>query len=468
MNSTVRRGSGLHRTVAISAAAALALSVAACSSSSGSGSSTTASATGPVTITVGCEPPTTQAAQRSFFLADIASFEKANPNVTVKGDDANPCDVPAKFTAQLAAGTEDNVFYTAFTDPANVIASGQAADIQSYVSQIANESSILPQLLNVYRDGNTSSGDLYGIPVNNYSEGLVYNTTLFQRAGISTPPSTWAEVEADAKKISALGSGYLGYVDLSAQGTGGWHFAAELFSRGGQMVTGSGDNAKADFDNSTGLAVLQALHQMRFVDNDMGTKQGLVWSDPQQLMSTGKLGMYVGAPDTVTNMHATYNTPYTNIAMAPLPGVTAPTATLLGGDGYMFNKKDTPAQIEAGIKFLNYEFLTPNDGQFNYTRTAKAGQPVGLPEPDLFTAGSAADQQATSDEKSSANVPSANFTAYTDALTNMQLIVEPPQAQAIYAQGDKAMYAALTNPNANLQGLLDTFSSAANQILENQ
>jgi len=185
-------------------------------------------------------------------------------------------------------------------------------------------------------------------------------------------------------------------------------------------------------------------------------------------MSTGKLGMYMGAPDTVTNMHATYNTPYTNIAMAPLPGVSGPTATLLGGDGYMFNKKDTAAQIQAGIKFLNFEFLTPNDGQFNYARTAKAGQPVGLPEPDLFTSGSAADTQAAADEKASANVPTANFTAYTQGLTNMQLIIEPPQAQAIYAQGDKAMYSALTNPNANLQGLLDTFSSGATEILQNQ
>jgi len=214
--------------------------------------------------------------------------------------------------------------------------------------------------------------------------------------------------------------------------------------------------------------VLQALHQMRFVDNDMGTKQGLAWSDPMQIMSTGKLGMYIGAPDTITNLHSTYNTPYTNIAMAPMPGVSGPTGTLLGGDGYMFNKKDTPAQIEAGIKFLNFEFLTPNEGQFNYARTAQAGQPVGLPEPDLFTAGSAADQQASTDEKDSANVPSQNFTAYTNALSSMQLDIEAPQAQAIYAQGDKAMYAALTNPNANLQQLLDTFSSAANEILQNQ
>ncbi|WP_051451517.1 ABC transporter substrate-binding protein [Actinospica robiniae] len=401
-----------------------------------------------------------------MFLDDIAAFEKLNPNITVKGDDANPCDDPAKFTAQVAAGTEDNVFYTYFTDAQNVISAGQAANIQSYVSQIANYSSILPGLQAVYK--NNGSGDLYGIPVNNYDEGLVYNKTLFQKAGITSPPATWDDVEADAKKISALGPGYIGYVDLSAQNTGGWHFAAEVFSRGGQMVTGTGNSAKAAFDDSNGLAVLQMLHQMRFVDNDMGTKQGLAWSDPQQLMSTGKLGIYMGAPDTVTNLHSTYNTPYDNIAMAPLPGASSPTATLLGGNGYMFNKKDTPAQIQAGIKFLNYEFLTPGKGQFDYTRTAQQGQPVGLPEPDLFTAGSAADQQAATDESSSANLPVANFSAYTQALGSMKLEIEPPQAQAIYAQGDKMMYAVLTNPNANLQQLLDTFQNAANEILQNQ
>jgi multiple sugar transport system substrate-binding protein len=453
----------LRSITALALAGCCSLAVSACSS--GGGSKAAGGDSGVTTITVGCEPPTTQPAQRDFFLSDIAQFEAANPTIVVKGDDTNPCDTPAKFDAQLAAGTEDNVFYTAFTDPSNVLAANQAADISSYTSQITNYSSILPQLLNVYRKGQTASGDLYGIPVNNYTEGLVYNATLFKQAGIASPPSTWAEVETDAKKISDLGHGDIGYADYSAGNNGGWHFAAEVYSLGGQMVNASG--TKAAFDNSTGLAVLQALHQMRFVDNDMGTKQGYQWADLPQLMSTEKLGMYFGAPDTITNMHATYNTPYTNIEMAPLPGASAPTGTLLGGDGYMFNKKDTAAQIQAGIKFIDFEFLTPDEGQFNYVRTAEANQPVGLPEPDLFTAGSAADTAAAKDEAASANVPVTNFSAYTQGLTNMALNIEPPQAQAIYAQGDKMMYAVLTNPNANLQQLLDTFAAATNTILAN-
>ena len=49
----------------------------------------------------------------------------------------------------------------------------------------------------------------------------------------------------------------------------------------------------------------------------------------------------------------------------------------------------------------------------------------------------------------------------------MQLIIEPPQAQAIYAKGDAAMFAVLTNPNANIPQLLSTFAGATNSILSN-
>lgn len=39
---------------------------------------------------------------------------------------------------------------------------------------------------------------------------LYYNENLFRRAGISAPPKTWAQVGADAAKITRLGPGYYG------------------------------------------------------------------------------------------------------------------------------------------------------------------------------------------------------------------------------------------------------------------
>ncbi|MEZ0096282.1 extracellular solute-binding protein [Streptacidiphilus sp. EB129] len=448
--------------LAIALAAGFALTASACSSS-GSTGSTAGGSGGAVTVTVGCEPPTTQAQPRANWIADVAAFEKLNPNITVKGDDSNPCDDPATFNAKLASGRMDDVFYTYFTDGANVVASGQAADIQQYASQINGLSDIQPALTDIYRQGGTDSGHLYGIPKGNYSLGLVYNKTLFQKAGLdpNKPPTTWDQVEADAIAISKLGGGNVGYADYSSANTGGWHFAAEVYSRGGTMVTPDGKSAA--FDDANGLAVLQFLHKLRFTDNVMGTKQGLQYNDLLQMMASGKLGMYVGDPVTLTTIHDQYGVPYDGMAVGPMPGQTA---TLVGGDGYMFNKKDSAAQIQAGIKFINYEFLTSGQGlNFNYPRRAAEKEPVGLPEPDLWT-GASASADATTMAKY-ANLPVQNFAAYVAALPSMKLLVEPPQAQAIYAQGDKAMDAVLTNPNVDPQQLLDTFKTSVNGILAN-
>ncbi|MFC1416238.1 extracellular solute-binding protein [Streptacidiphilus cavernicola] len=461
----ISMGSRARTAVAVALAAGLAFAVSGCGSSStgsGAGSSAAASA-GPVTISVGCEPPTTQAQPRANWLADVSAFEKLNPNITIKSDDTNPCEDPATFNAKLASGKMDDVFYTYFTDAANVIASGQAADIQQYASQIHGLADIQPALTGIYKQGGTDSGHLYGIPKGNYSLGLVYNKDLFQKAGLdpNKPPTTWDEVEADAIAISKLGGGNVGYADYSAGNTGGWHFTAELYSRGGTMV--SADGKSANFDNANGLAVLQFLHKMRFTDNVMGAKQGLQYNDLLQMMATGKLGMYIGDPVTLTTIHDQYKVPYDTMAVGPMPGEQA---TLVGGDGYMFNKHDTPAQIEAGIKWINYEFLTSGQGQnFNYPRRAEQKEPVGLPEPDLWT-GATASADATAMAKY-ANIPVQNFSTYVAALPNMKLLVEPPQAQAIYAQGDKAVFGALTNPNADLQKLLDTFKSSTDSILSN-
>jgi multiple sugar transport system substrate-binding protein len=356
----------------------------------------------------------------------------------------------------------DNVFYTYFTDAANVISSGQSADIEQYASEINDYSSVQPQLLNVYRQGQAASGDLYGIPTGNYSLGLVYNKTLFQRAGLNPndPPTTWAQVETDAIAITKLGHGDVGYADYSADNTGGWHFVAELYSRGGTAVTANGQSA--NFDNATGEAVLEYLHKLRFTDDVMGTNQGLQYDDLLQMMASGKLGMYVGDPSTLTTMHSNYGASYSDLEVGPMPGESA---TLLGGSGYMFNKNDTPEQIQAGIKWINYEFETSGIGQFDYQRLAAQGQPVGLPEPDLWQGAVAAKDTAAKSKY--ANIPTANFATYSAALPTMKLIIEPPQAQAIYAKGDAAMFAVLTKANANIPQLLGTFASQTNTILAN-
>ncbi|MEK8108618.1 hypothetical protein NKG94_34220 [Micromonospora sp. M12] len=58
------------------------------------------------------------------------------------------------------------------------------------------------------------------------------------------------------------------------------------------------DGKKADFNNAQGKQVLQNLKDMRYGDNSMGARQLLQWGDLLTNAGAGKVGMFIGAPDS--------------------------------------------------------------------------------------------------------------------------------------------------------------------------
>ena len=460
MSGPLYRLTGRRRTAGITViAAALGLGAAACSSSPAASGSSGAH----VTISVDCAPPASAPQQHKEWNEDVAIFEKQNPNITIQSIYENPCEVPASFTAMLNAGTEPNVFYTYFTDRNQVLDAGQAADITQYVNSttVPNLKDIVPSAMAAVTAGKT----LYGLPTVNYTQGLIINRVLFKEAGLNPddPPTTWTQVEADAKAITALGHGIYGYGDYSAGNNGGWHFSSEVDAEGGQMINAAG--TAAAFDSSQGQAVLQALHQMRFVDHSMSPTQQLAWGTLQKQMAANKLGMYIAAPDDIYNVIVPQDGGSINdYGMGPLPSTTGtPAGSLSGGNDYMFAKRDTPAQIQAGIKWLVFEDLTPGVGQFNFARQKADGSPVGFPEPQLFTG--ATQTKYVQLQDASATINPSYYSTFANA--HEVPMGEPVDAQAVYKTLDPVMLAVLTNPNANITQLLVTATGQVNQILAN-
>src|SRR5262245_28688409 len=245
-----------YRTVGAAVlAAAVGLSLASCSSKSNDSSG---SANGKTTITVDCPPLKTDNDGKALaqWNVDVAAFQKQHPDITIETISVgSQCDNPPDFTARLQGGTQADIFYGYMTDLDQVLDAGQAEDITSYVN-----SSTVPywdSLMSNIKAPYTDNGKLYAIPYDAYTMGLVINKNLFKQAGLdpTTPPATWQEVAADAKKIAALGNGVAGYSEYSAGNTGGWHFTASLYSRGGQVV--SKDGKSASFNNEQGQAVLK-------------------------------------------------------------------------------------------------------------------------------------------------------------------------------------------------------------------
>ena len=415
------------------------------------------SADGRITITVNGLPPATEEANHKRFLDNVAEFERLNPDIKIDAREGKMD--PQTFAAKLAGGQLEDVFYVYFTDPANLIAKRQVADITPYIKEFPVIEQIKPEVRRVFSD---ADGKLYGIPTKNYSLGLLYSRPLFTRAGLDpdNPPKTWEEVRVAAKKIADLGDGIVGYGEYSKSNTGGWHFTAELYSLGGDVAVNEGGTWKAAFNNELGRQVLEQLKQMRWTDDSMGSRQSLEWADLLQMMGAGKLGMYVATADNIPAIVNQYKGNFADYGLGPIPGGKA---TLGGGEGYMFNAKASPEKIRAGLKWLTFWLASPDRFEEENKWAAEQNLPVGLPEPQIFT-GEAAAKQAAADKKY-ANVPQANYAPFVAAMDSIPVKLEPPNAQQIYAVLDVAMLKVLTDRNADPAQLLADAEKQVNQIL---
>ncbi|MGQ3551532.1 ABC transporter substrate-binding protein [Streptomyces rochei] len=462
-----------RRAGAITLVSALTLTaLAACGTSSsddgggsegGSGSSDPAAPLDPktkVTITIDCMPPAAKAAELKEWKEDVAAFNKKYPNVTIDGRSTpGQCLEPPRFTAMLKAKSQPDVFYTYFTDLPQVLDNDGAEDITAYVNDrtVPALADIDPNVLGQLKHENK----LYGLPTSNYTMGLLINRKLFEKAGLDSdnPPRTWDEVRTAAKKISDLGDGIAGFGEYSAGNTGGWHFTAQMYSVGGDVVDASGK--KAAFNDELGKQVAENLHAMRWEDGSMGKTQLLKWGDLQKQIATDKLGMFLAAPDDITYMVQQLGADYENFGMGPIPGAEN---TLAGGNSYMIKKGISPDKIKAAIAWLAFQNLTVGEGQFNWERKKRDDLPVGLPQPNFWLNESKKKDDAARVQH--ATMPVENFKTFMDNPVPGK--AEPPKAQEVYKVLDNVMSGILTNEDADIDKLLDTAEQQVDQVLATQ
>ncbi|WP_369213252.1 ABC transporter substrate-binding protein [Streptomyces flavofungini] len=445
------------RALSLATAAVLALvPLSACGTSSDGAESDSG---GKVTLDVNGQPPKTQAFERKLFDKHVQQFEKAHPDIDIVPHEGFMD--PKTFNAKLAGGKLEDVFYVYFTDTRSLIEKRQAADITDAVKDMPHRDDVQDPLMKIFQDG---KGRQYGLPTSNYSMGLVYNRALFKKAGLDPDqaPRTWADVRRAAKRIAALGDNTVGYADFSKNNQGGWHYTAELYSRGGRIAEESGGKWKAAFNTPEGKATFQDLYDMRWKDDSMGSKQLLQVEDVQRMMGSGKLGMYISAADNITVIAKQFGGTYKDYALAPVPDAKG---TLLGGEGYMINPKASPAKIKAGVQWIQWRYLNPELIEKNVADYAEADLPVGIPMPmvpDVFEG--AVRDRVEKVKKDNANMPTGNYQAFMDSAPNVEGVIEPPRAQEVYAVLDSAMQSVLTKKDADIDALLDDAEKKVNAI----
>src|SRR5258708_3414047 len=188
--------------VAVGVAALIAL--AGCGSSSSSSGAGSGRGSGARTLTFfGADYGTGPSTSTTKYWDAIASaFHKANPGITVNVQTVNWTDFPTKVQTLIQNKQFPDILEG---DTAPQFAQSHLL----YKSSDVLSASVLGDIMPKFLQDTAYQGTPYGMPFTTSTRALYYNKKIFAAAGIASPPTTWAQLQADAAKIK--GKGYIGY-----------------------------------------------------------------------------------------------------------------------------------------------------------------------------------------------------------------------------------------------------------------
>jgi multiple sugar transport system substrate-binding protein len=192
-----------RRVAGTAVTAALALALTACFGSSKGGASDNPDADVTITFWHGWSAPS----EVKAIQATIDAFEKENPNIHVKAV-GNITDDKINQALRAGGPSAPDVVSSFTTDNVGEFCTSHAfVDLTSFLEKSGvdpQKTFPAPQLSYTQYNGNQCA-----LPLLSDAYGLYYNKDAFRAAGISGPPKTMSELDADAVKLTkASGDGF--------------------------------------------------------------------------------------------------------------------------------------------------------------------------------------------------------------------------------------------------------------------
>jgi raffinose/stachyose/melibiose transport system substrate-binding protein len=297
--------------------------------------------------------PTQEEAQGTAIHALIDAFEEENPDITVNLEERS---VDAhKEAMRQAAGTDagpDVYWYWEGSGlGGELIDIGMSLDLSDYYSEYGWEDRFTAASL----AGVTQYGGFHGVPWTQQGEGLYYNKTLFEQAGITEPPTDYEGLVEAAEQLKDAGITPIGF-----GGTVNWHVMrlldALIETKCGadvadELNTGDGDWSSED-------CITDAFTELKsWGDNYLNEGfMGISNDDANQLFYSGQTAMQFEG--TWFNSNVVEN----GLNPEELGIIAFPTGTgRLYGFGEAFYVNSASDNADEAAKFL--DFITSEEGQ---------------------------------------------------------------------------------------------------------
>src|SRR3954471_21443255 len=183
--------------------------------------------------------------------AVIPLFEKLHPNIKVNQVPFDYGDLQQKLTTSVAGGTLPDVIRSDIAWVPQYAKLGAFAPLDKLMPDFKKLAKVVyPGSLatNFYK------GHYYGLPLDTNTRVEMYNADALASAGISSPPKTFADLQAAAPKLKA--KGIYAFAD---GGTGGWNMLPWIWSGGGTLTNSTFTKATGYLNSPKTVAAVQTL-----------------------------------------------------------------------------------------------------------------------------------------------------------------------------------------------------------------
>lgn len=386
------------------------------------------------------------------------NMKEKYPNITIIPDEATYA--VDTFLTSAASGQLTNLYSMPFTEVKKIVAGGYAADLTEKFKEYGYENALkdsVKSLVNV-------DGRYYGIPSGGYIIGMLYNTNLFEEAGLLDEdgkpiyPTNFEELRDTAIQIKEK-TGKAGFAFPTLDKEGGWMFMSMAWSFGVKFMEQVDGKWKATFDSPEMVDVLQYISDLKWKYDVLPENVLLSRADVSQLFATDQLAFMYGAEDWAYNAVAAYGMDKNNISLSPVPEGKGGACSQIGGDIYMVSPESTEEQIDAIFKWLtvkgsgtSLDDAAINSLKDNYKLSADRGLPVASNSFSIFSGGERVEQESKAKEPFINVDPRIWNTMYSDKL--ILKAEEPVEAQQLYAALAPVLQAVLIDKDTDIPALV--------------
>ncbi len=395
---------------AIAVAVATATAAAACSSGSSSSSSSTStgstsaassSASTAAKVTLTWWNNATAQPLLGVWQSVIKSFEASHPGVTIQNVPVQNEQFTTKIPLALESSNPPDIYQQwGGGQEATQVKSGKLTDLTSSVSSWIGQ-------LGTAAAGWQVSGKQYGVPFDLHVVGFWYRKDLFQKAGISSPPTTIAALESDDAKLKAAGIAPIAIGSKDRWPDAFWweYFAVRECPQSVIQSAMTSVSLSNSCFTKAGTDMTSFMATNPFQTGFLGTPAQTGAGSSAGLVASGKAAMELQGdwdPSVMQGVSTNKNLS-SELGWFPFPAVSGAkgdaTAVLGGGDGMSCT---TGASTSACAAFLQYLDSTPI--QMQLIKVASPGLPanpaaasaITLPaEKDAAAADKAASYTAT-------------------------------------------------------------------------